>query len=224
MSSPPDRIKLGTAGTPLPGARLRLGDDGEVLIAGPTVTSGYFRDPARTAELLEPDGWFHTGDVGELDEDGYLRIVDRKKELIINSFGKNMSPANIEQAIKGGQPLISQVLAFGDRRPYNVALIVLDRDGLAALVHALGQQQRSFAEMSQRAEVIAAVAQAVDLGNQRLSRVEQIKKFRVLDHDWLPGTDELTPTSKLRRRAIQTKYSAEIDALYVEAQNQTHER
>jgi long-subunit acyl-CoA synthetase (AMP-forming) len=224
MCSPPDRIKLGTAGTPLPGARLRLGDDGEVLIAGPTVTSGYFRDPARTAELLEPDGWFHTGDIGELHEDGYVRIVDRKKELIINSFGKNMSPANIEQAIKGGQPLISQVLAFGDRRPYNVALIVLDRDGLAALVHALGQQQRSFAEMSQRAEVIAAVAQAVDLGNQRLSRVEQIKKFRVLDHDWLPGTDELTPTSKLRRRVIENKYATEIDALYVEAQNQTHER
>ncbi|MCW2644943.1 MAG: long-chain fatty acid--CoA ligase [Pseudonocardiales bacterium] len=212
--SPPDRIRLGTAGTPLPGARLRLADDGEVLIAGPTVTSGYYRDPTRTAELLEPDGWFHTGDIGELGDDGYIRIVDRKKELIINSFGKNMSPANIEQAIKGGQPFISQVLAFGDRRPYNVALVALDRDGICALLHILGQQPGEFAEMSQRPAVIQAVADAVELGNQRLSRVEQIKTFRVLDHDWLPGSDELTPTSKLRRRVIETKYAAEIDALY----------
>jgi long-subunit acyl-CoA synthetase (AMP-forming) len=185
-----------------------------VLIAGPTVTSGYYRDPTRTAELLEPDGWFHTGDIGELGDDGYVRIVDRKKELIINSFGKNMSPANIEQAIKGGQPFISQVLAFGDRRPYNVALVALDRDGICALLHSLGQQPGEFAEMSQRPAVIQAVADAVELGNQRLSRVEQIKTFRVLDHDWLPGSDELTPTSKLRRRVIETKYAAEIDALY----------
>ena len=127
--SPPDRIRLGTVGTPLAGARLRLGEDGEILIAGPTITPGYYRDPERTAEALEPDGWFHTGDIGALDDDGYLHIVDRKKALIINSFGKNMSPANIEQAIKGGQPMISQVLVVGDRRPYNVALIVLDRDG-----------------------------------------------------------------------------------------------
>ncbi|MCU1658538.1 MAG: AMP-dependent synthetase [Pseudonocardiales bacterium] len=214
--SPPDQIKLGTAGTPLAGVRLRLGDDSEVLIAGPTVTPGYFRDPNRTAELLEPDGWFHTGDIGRIDDDGYVRIVDRKKALIINSFGKNMSPANIEQAVKGSQPLISQVLAFGDRRPYNVALIVLDRDGLAALIHHLGQQPRSFAEMSQRPEVVQAVADAVELGNQRLSRVEQIKRFRVLDHDWAPGSNELTPTSKLRRRDIETKYAAELDALYAE--------
>ncbi|MDT4913832.1 MAG: long-chain acyl-CoA synthetase [Pseudonocardiales bacterium] len=214
--SRPDRIRLGTAGTPLPGVRLRLGDDGEVLIAGPTVTSGYFRDRARTADVLEPDGWFHTGDIGELLDDGYVRIVDRKKELIINSFGKNMSPANIEQAIKGGQPFISQVLAFGDRRPYNVALVVLDRDGLSALVHSLGQPPGDFADMSQRAEVVRVVADAVELGNARLSRVEQIKTFRVLDHDWLPGSDELTPTSKLRRRVIEVKYQREIDALYAE--------
>ena len=212
----PDRIKLGTAGTPLAGVRLRLGEDGEVLIAGPTVTPGYFRDPRRTAELLEPDGWFHTGDIGQLDDDGYVRIVDRKKDLIINSFGKNMSPANIEQAIKGGQPLISHVLACGDRRPYNVALIVLDRDGLSALMPTLGQRTASFAEMSQRPEVIRAVADAVDLGNRRLSRPEQIRRFRVLDHEWSPGSDELTPTSKLRRRAVEVTYAADIDALYAE--------
>jgi long-chain acyl-CoA synthetase len=214
--SPPDRIRLGTAGTPLSGVQLRLGHDGEVLITGPTVTSGYFRDPTRTAEVLEPDGWFHTGDIGEVGEDGYVRIVDRKKELIINSFGKNMSPANIEQAIKGRQPVIAHVFAFGDRRPYNVALVVLDRDALVALVHSLGQPTGEFADLARRPEVLRAVANAVDLGNTGLSRVEQIKRHCVLGHDWTPGTDELTPTSKLKRRVIAAKYAADIDALYAE--------
>jgi long-subunit acyl-CoA synthetase (AMP-forming) len=214
--SPTDRIRLGTAGMPLPGVQLQLGQDSEVLIAGPTVSSGYFRDPTRTAEVFEPDGWFHTGDIGEVGEDGYVRIIDRKKELIINSFGKNMSPANIEQAVKGGHPFIAQVFAFGDRRPYNVALVVLDREGLSALVHSLGQPTGEFANMARRPEVLHAVANAVDLGNARLSRVEQIKKHHVLDHEWLPGTDELTPTSKLRRRVVAATYTTQIDALYAE--------
>jgi long-subunit acyl-CoA synthetase (AMP-forming) len=201
-AGPPDRIKLGTAGTPLAGATIRLAPDGEILVAGPTVTPGYFRDPERTAEVFDAEGWFHTGDIGELDCDGYLRIVDRKKALIINSAGKNMSPANIEQAIKTGEPLIAHVFAFGDRRPYNVALIVLDRDGVAA------------AALADHAGVRDAVAAAVARGNERLSRVEQIKRFHVLDHDWQPGGDELTPTAKLKRREIAAKYAAEIDALY----------
>src|SRR5439155_26144623 len=128
-----------------------------ILIAGPTVTPGYYRDPERSAEVLDPDGWFHTGDIAEMDDDGYVRIVDRKKALIINSAGKNMSPANIEQAIKGGQPLLAQVYAHGDRRPYNVALVVLDRDGLAALAGRHGLAELSFGELSQRPEVAAAV-------------------------------------------------------------------
>jgi long-subunit acyl-CoA synthetase (AMP-forming) len=217
-TSPPERIRLGTAGTPLPGVRLRLGDDGEVLIAGPTVTPGYFRDPARTAEVLDADGWFHTGDIGELDDDGYVRIVDRKKALIINSNGKNMSPANIEQAIKGGQALLAHVFAYGDRRSYNVALVVVDRDGLAAFLRSLNPPvdpaESSFAGLTQRPEVLEAVAGVVRAGNERLSRVEQIKRFLVLDHDWIPGGEELTPTNKLKRREIAARYGAEIDALY----------
>jgi long-chain acyl-CoA synthetase len=217
-ASPPDRIRLGTSGTPLPGVRLRLGDDGEVLIAGPTVTPGYFRDPERTAEVLDGDGWFHTGDIGELDGDGYVRIVDRKKALIINSNGKNMSPANIEQAIKGSQPLIAQVFAYGDRRSYNVALVVIDRDGLAACLGSLDPPvdpaEASFAQLTQRPQVLEAVAAAVEAGNERLSRVEQIKRFLVLDHDWVPGGEELTPTIKLKRREIEARYAAQIDALY----------
>jgi long-subunit acyl-CoA synthetase (AMP-forming) len=213
-SSPPERIRLGTAGTPLPGVRLRLDSDGEVLVAGPTVTPGYLRDPERTAESLDADGWFHTGDVGELDRDGYLRIVDRKKALIINSAGKNMSSANIEQAIKGGQPLIAQAFAIGDRRPYNVALVVLDRDGVAGFAreHELGEQ--TFEQLTRHPAVLDAVARAVERGNQRLARVEQIKRHTVLDHDWPLGSAYLTPTAKLKRREIDMHYRDAIEALY----------
>jgi long-subunit acyl-CoA synthetase (AMP-forming) len=213
--SPPERIRLGTAGTPLAGARLRLAEDGEVLIAGPTVTPGYLRDPDRTAEVLDADGWFRTGDIGELDDDGYLRIVDRKKALIINSAGKNMSPANIEQAIKGGQPLISQVFAVGDRRPYNVALIVLDRDGVAGFAGERGLGDDTFEQFTGHGAVLDAVAAAVESGNQRLARVEQIKRFVILDHDWPLGSKYLTPTAKLRRKEIEMHYEDVIEALYV---------
>jgi long-subunit acyl-CoA synthetase (AMP-forming) len=212
--SPPDRIRLGTVGTPLAGARLRLGEDGEILIAGPTITPGYYRDPERTAEALEPDGWFHTGDIGALDDDGYLRIVDRKKALIINSFGKNMSPANIEQAIKGGQPLISQVLVVGDRRPYNVALIILDRDGVAGFARDHELAETAFEKLTGHPEVLGAVAAAVEAGNQRLSRPEQIRRYQVLDHDWPLGGEQLTPTAKVKRGEVAVQYRAVIDGLY----------
>jgi long-chain acyl-CoA synthetase len=212
--SPPDRIRLGTVGNALAGARLRLGEDGEILIAGPTITPGYYRDPDRTAEALEPDGWFHTGDIGALDDDGYLRIVDRKKALIINSFGKNMSPANIEQAIKGGQPLISQVLVVGDRRPYNVALIVLDRDGVAGFAREHDLGDTPFEKLTGHPEVLGAVAAAVAAGNQRLSRPEQIRRYQVLDHDWPLGGEQLTPTAKVKRGEVAVQYQAAIDGLY----------
>jgi long-chain acyl-CoA synthetase len=212
--SPPDRVRLGTVGTPLAGARLRLGEDEEILIAGPTITPGYYRDPERTAEALEPDGWFHTGDIGALDDDGYLRIVDRKKALIINSFGKNMSPANIEQAIKGGQPLIAQVLVVGDRRPYNVALIVLDRDGAAGFAREHDLGDAAFEKLTGHPEVLGAVAEAVAAGNQRLSRPEQIRRYQVLDHDWPLGGQQLTPTAKVKRGDVAARYRAVIDGLY----------
>jgi long-subunit acyl-CoA synthetase (AMP-forming) len=213
-SSPPERIRLGTAGKPFPGVALRVAEDGEVLVGGPTVTPGYLRDPERTAEALDPEGWFHTGDIGELDRDGYLRIVDRKKALIINSAGKNMSPANIEQAIKGGQPLISQAFAVGDRRPYNVALIVLDRDGVAGFARDRGLGEHTFEQLSRHQAVLDAVAFAVESGNHRLARVEQIKCFTVLDHDWPLGSEYLTPTAKLRRKEIEMHYRDVIEALY----------
>ena len=201
--NPPGGIRVGTVGPPIPGTELKLAEDGEVLIRGPQVMKGYRNMPEKTAEALDEDGWLHSGDVGEFDEAGYLRIVDRKKELIINAAGKNMSPANIEAKLKAASTLIAQAVAIGDARPYNVALIVLDPESLAA--RGASAEDPAIAE---------EIAQAVETANARLSRVEQIKRFEIVPGEWLPGGDELTPTMKLKRRPIERKYEAEIDALY----------
>jgi long-subunit acyl-CoA synthetase (AMP-forming) len=163
--------------------------------------AGYRNRPDLTAATIDAEGWLHTGDVARIDEDGFVWIVDRKKELIINAAGKNMSPANIEARLKASGPLIGQACVVGDRRPFNVALLVLDPDTGAGLD-------------PQDAEVVARVQEEVDAANAHLSRVEQIKRFRLVPAEWLPGGDELTPTMKLKRRPIAEKYCDEIDALY----------
>ena len=196
--NPPDRVKIGTVGPAVPGVELRLADDGEIELRGDCLFSGYFGQEEKTRETFTDDGWLKTGDVGELDDDGYLSIVDRKKELIINAAGKNMSPANIESTLKAASPLIGSVAVIGDRRPYNVALIVADPD-------AAGAHDGSVAD---------AIEEAVETANQRLSKVEQIKRHTLLDDEWEPGGDELTPTMKLKRKPIAEKYAGEIDALY----------
>jgi long-subunit acyl-CoA synthetase (AMP-forming) len=175
---------------------------------------GYRNMPEKTAEVLDPDGWLATGDVGEIDADGYLRIIDRKKELIINSAGKNMSPANIESALKGASPLIGQVCVIGDARPYNTALVVLDPEYAAALAAQRGIADTPLADLARDARVRAAVQEAVNKANVRLSRVEQIKQFHLVPGDWMPGGDELTPTMKLKRKPISAKYAREIEAMY----------
>jgi long-chain acyl-CoA synthetase len=212
--NPPERIKLGTVGPPAPGVEISLAEDGEVLVRGDTVMLGYRGDPAKTAETIDPDGWLHTGDIGVLDEDGYLRIVDRKKELIINAAGKNMSPANIEATIKSVSPLIGQTCAIGDRRPYNTALIVLDADFAPMWASQHDLEGRTLEQLAAEPAVIAAVGEAIDAANSRLARVEQIKKFTIVPGDWLPGEDELTPTMKLKRKPISEKYASEIEAMY----------
>ncbi len=212
--NPPERIKLGTVGPPAPGVEISLAEDGEVLVRGDTVMLGYRGDPEKTAETIDPEGWLHTGDIGELDADGYLRIVDRKKELIINAAGKNMSPANIEAAIKSVSPLIGQACAIGDRRPYNTALIVLDADFAPMWAGQHGLEGRTLEQLAGEPSVRAAVQEAIDDANTRLARVEQIKKFTIVPGDWLPGEDELTPTMKLKRKPIAAKYEAEIEAMY----------
>jgi long-chain acyl-CoA synthetase len=201
--NPPDRIKIGTVGPVSPGAEIRLADDGEVLMRGPMVTPGYRNQPDMTREAIDDEGWLHTGDVGEFDEDGYLRIVDRKKELIINAAGKNMSPANIEAKVKASSPVIGQVIAIGDARPFNVALITLDPD----VAPAFSQQHGEDA-------LVAEVQRGVDAANEGMARVEQIKKYKVLPNEWEPGGDELTPTMKLKRKPIHEKYAGEIEELY----------
>jgi long-chain acyl-CoA synthetase len=210
----PGRMRAGTVGRPIPGMELKVADDGELLVRGPCVMRGYRNMPEKTAETIDSDGWLATGDIGEIDEDGYLKIVDRKKELIINAGGKNMSPANIESKIKAACPLAAQVVAIGDRRPYNVALITLDPDACAALAAQRGIADGSVEAMAREPSVRAAVAAGVEKGNAGLSRVEQIKRFTIIEGEWLPGGDELTPTLKLKRKPIAGKYAAEIDALY----------
>jgi long-chain acyl-CoA synthetase len=204
--NPPGRIRVGTVGPPIPGTEIKLAGDGEVMVRGPQVMAGYRNMPEKTAEALTEDGWLLTGDIGEFDEAGYLRIVDRKKELIINAAGKNMSPANIEAKLKAASTLIAQAVAIGDNRPYNVALIALDAETLAA--RGTSADDPAVAE---------EIAKAVEAANARLSRVEQIKRYEVLDGEWLPGGEELTPTMKLKRRPIERKYEAEIEALYAAA-------
>jgi long-chain acyl-CoA synthetase len=196
--NPPDKIKIGTVGPVSPGVEIKLADDGEVLIRGPVITRGYRNQPEKTSEAIDAEGWLHTGDVGEFDEDGYLTIVDRKKELIINAAGKNMSPANIEAKVKASSPVIGQVIAIGDMRPYTVALITLDPD----VAPAFG------------GDVAAEVERGVTAANEAMARVEQIKRYKVLDEEWQPGGDELTPTMKLKRKPIFEKYAKEIEELY----------
>jgi long-chain acyl-CoA synthetase len=201
--NPPGRVRVGTVGPPLPDTEVKLAEDGEVMVRGPQVMKGYRNMPEKTAEALTEDGWLLTGDVGEFDEQGYLRIVDRKKELIINAAGKNMSPANIEAKVKAATTLIAQAVAIGDRRPYNVALITLDPDTLAAR----GGDPKDPA-------IVEEIEKAVEAANQRLSRVEQIKRYEVIEGEWAPGGDELTPTLKLKRRPIERKYEDVIQAMY----------
>ncbi len=212
--NPPGAIRIGTVGKPLPGVELKLAEDGEILVRGPIVMKGYRGNPEKTAEAIDDEGWFYSGDIGTFDDDGYLSIVDRKKELIINAAGKNMSPANIEAKIKGASTLVAQAVAIGDRRPYNVALIVLDPDGCATLAARHGLPDRSPAAVAGEQAAHDEVAAAIERANAGLSRVEQIKRFCIVPGEWEPGGDELTPTMKLKRKPIAEKYAGEIDALY----------
>jgi len=212
--NPPEKVKIGTVGPPAPGIEVKLAEDGEVLVRGPVVMAGYRNQPDKTAEAIDSDGWMHTGDIGEFDEDNYLKIVDRKKEIIINAAGKNMSPANIEAKIKSAHPLIGQAIAIGDSRPFNVALITLDPDVAPGFAQKAGIDDASPENLAAQQMIIDEIEKGVAAGNEGLARVEQIKKFKVLPTDWEAGGDELTPTMKLKRKPIAEKYAAEIEALY----------
>src|SRR3954452_9028527 len=210
----PEHIKIGTVGPAAPGIEVKLADDGELLMRSDVVMLGYRNQEEKTREALDDDGWLHTGDIAEIDDEGFVKIVDRKKELIINAAGKNMSPANIESEVKTSSPLIGQAICIGDGRPFNVALITLDPDVAPGFAQQNGIEDASFEGLASNDKVIAAVQEGIDRANEDLARVEQIKKFKILPTDWEPGGDELTPTMKLKRKPIHEKYSEEIEALY----------
>ena len=210
--NPPDRIKIGTVGPPAPNVEIKLAEDGEVMVKGPVVMKGYRNLPEKTAETFTDDGFLLTGDIGEFDEDGYLRIVDRKKELIITAAGKNLSPANIEARLKQ-VPMVSQAIAIGDRRKYISALLTLDAEA-AARWAAEHEVDGDSSELADNEELVAEIQRGVDRANEDLARVEQVKRFAILPSDWEPGGDELTPTMKLKRKPILEKYAAEVEGLY----------
>jgi long-chain acyl-CoA synthetase len=212
--NPPGKIKIGTVGPPAPGVQIKLDSDGEVLVKSEVVMLGYRNLPEKTDEAFTEDGWLRTGDIGSFDDDGYLTIVDRKKELIISAAGKNMSPANIEATVKTASPLIGQACCIGDARPYNTALIVLDADFAPAWAVKQGIEETSLESLAADERVRAEVQKGVEAANAKLARVEQIKKFTLVEGDWLPGGDELTPTMKLKRKPIAEKYTPAIEAMY----------
>ena len=207
------RVRPGTVGRAIPGLELRLAADGEVQCRGGNVFRGYLDDPERTAEVLDSDGWLSTGDIGELDGEGYLRIVDRKKELIITAGGKNVSPANIEAALRA-QTLIGQACVFGDGQPYIAGLLVLDPDVAPAWAAAHGVEDATLAKLAIDSVVLAEIAREVDDSNERFSHTEQVRKWKLLPDEWLPDSDELTPTMKIKRRGIAAKYAREIAELF----------
>ena len=205
--------KAGSVGPAIPGLTLAIADDGEVICKGGNIFRGYLNDPEKTAEALDEDGWLHTGDIGELDEDGYLRIVDRKKELIITAGGKNISPANLEAALKT-IPLVGQAAAIGDNRPFVAALVVLDPEVATAWAAQNGLEGRSLDELANEPAVIDEINSGLAEAMSRFNNAERVKKVTVLGEEWLPDSDLMTPTSKLKRRGIHSRFAEEIEAFY----------
>ena len=209
-----DAFKLGTVGRALEGVEVRIAEDGEIMLRGKNVFSGYHRREEATAEVLEEDGWFHTGDIGVIDEDGYLKITDRKKDLIVTSGGKNIAPQNIENLMKT-DPMISQIMVYGDKRNYLTALVTLDPDEAASYAEHKELEYEDFAELTRDPIIHQKLDRVIQAKNRKLASYETIKKFAVLEQDFEIG-EELTPTLKVKRKFTIEKYQKELDALYEE--------
>jgi long-chain acyl-CoA synthetase len=210
--NPEERIKIGTVGPPIPGLEVKLAEDGELFVRGPNVSKGYYKDPELTAQTFDDKGWLRTGDICEIDEDGYLKVIDRKKEIIITAGGKNIAPSNLENALKQHE-LIGQAAVIGDRRPFISALVVLDPETARGWASAQGIEA-SIAEMATNPQVIEEIERWTDEMNKAFARAEQIKKFTILPTEWTLESEELTPTMKLKRRVINEKYAEEIERMY----------
>jgi long-chain acyl-CoA synthetase len=209
--STPDDFKVGTIGKPFPGCEVRIADDGEILVKGPNVFQGYYKNDEATRETIV-DGWLHTGDVGEIDEEGFIKITGRKKDIIITAGGKNITPANLENEIKQ-QPLVSQCVVVGDRKPYLVALVTLDPEEAVAYAkeHGLPEDPE---QMATNPEIVAALEAHREKINEKFARVEQVKKLAILPHDLSQESGELTPTLKVKRAVVVSKHEREIEQLY----------
>jgi long-chain acyl-CoA synthetase len=209
----PDRVRFGTVGPPAPGTEARIADDGEVLLHGPGVMRGYHNLPDQTAEVLADDGWFHTGDIGELD-DGYLRITDRKKDLIKTSGGKYVAPQKVEVIFKAVCPYASQIVVHGDQRNYCTALITLDPDAIASWAEQNDQAGASYEELTKAPQVRSMIGTHIDELNSRLERWETIKRFAILPEDLSVEAGDLTPSLKVKRKAVERKYMDVLDSMY----------
>ncbi len=207
------KIKPGTVGRAMPGLEVALAEDGEIICRGGLVFQGYLNQPDKTAEALDEDGWLHSGDIGEMDDEGYIKVVDRKKELIITAGGKNVSPANLEAALKV-IPLVGQACAIGDQRPFISALVVLDPDVAPAWATSEGIEFDSLADLADHPRVVEEIERGLGEVMAQFNNAERVKKVRILGEEWLPDSDTLTPTSKLKRRGIHARYADEIEALY----------
>ncbi|HEY9368228.1 long-chain fatty acid--CoA ligase [Streptomyces sp.] len=221
--TPPQRPRAGTVGWPLPGTAVRIADDGEVWLHGGVVFAGYWDAQQGAALPYTADGWFPTGDLGSLDQDGYLRITGRKKEIIITSAGKNVAPAPLEDWLRA-HPLIGQCVVVGDNRPYVTALIALEHDGLAHWRRMRQKDHISLADLTRDPDLLAALQRAVDEANRLVSRAEEIRRFHVLTQEFSERSGHLTPSLKLKRRAIVRDFSREIDAMYREEDDSVRRR
>jgi long-chain acyl-CoA synthetase len=208
----PGHIKIGTVGRPLPGVAVRIGEDGEVLIKGAQVFTGYYNNPEATAEAIT-DGWFHSGDLGELDADGFLRITGRKKEIIVTAAGKNVAPAVLEDRLRSHR-LVSQCMVVGDAQPYIACLVTLDEEALPAWLQQQGKEDMSISDAAEDEDVKAAIQQAVDDANKAVSKAESIKRFAILGVDFTEDNGTLTPSLKLKRNVVLKEFAGDVDALY----------
>ncbi|MBP2674599.1 MAG: O-succinylbenzoic acid--CoA ligase, partial [Deltaproteobacteria bacterium] len=208
-----DRYKFGTVGKELPDTQIRIAPDGEILVAGRHIFREYFNDSSATREAIDPDGWLHTGDIGVLDEEGFLRITDRKKDIIVTSGGKNIAPQNLENILKN-DPFISQAFVYGDRKNYLTALVTLSPDEILAWAAKHGIRERDLQALARHPEVEKLIRERVEEVNKGLASFEQVKRFILLGTDFSQETGELTPTLKIRRKVVVGKYGGLLDALY----------
>ncbi len=210
----PDAIRIGTVGQPFPGASVKVAADGELMLAGAQIFKGYWNNPTATAEAIEPDGWFHSGDIGEIDDQGFVKITGRKKELIVTAGGKNVAPAVLEDRLRANW-LVSQCMVVGDAQPFIAALVTIDPESFPGWLKQTGKPESSTIEsMITDPDLVAEIQKAVDEANKAVSNAEAIKKFTILPTDWTEEGGQLTPSMKLKRNVVMKEYASEVDALY----------